>query len=110
VTSASEELEKIQKLGRRVAETVSLAGLEVVQFAISPSLNGDNHVARVVLKYDPANELKPDIQVLQIEGQVDQAAEDALRERNQKQADDAREGLKEILSDEHLRGRGGFLD
>lgn len=108
--SASEELEKIQKLGRRVTDVVTPAGFEVVQLAVAPDLRGDNHKLRVVLVYDPAKETQPDVQVLQIEGQVDEAAEEALRERTQKQADAAREGLKEILSDERLRGNGGFLD
>lgn len=108
--TASQELEKLAKLGRRVAEVVTPHGLEVQQLAVLPALQGDNHKLRVVMLFDPSKEAKPDVQILQIEGQVDEAAEDALRERNERRAEEAREGLKEILSDERLRGRGGFLE
>lgn len=106
---ADESLSDLSKLGRRVEQVAADIGFKMQGFSVMPSLHGDSPPSiNLVLMFDPENETKPKVEIVQLEGSVTEAFDEAQRDALAEKADKAKRELAEDL-DKNLRGRGGFL-
>lgn len=104
--SAKDELANLAKLGRAARLVAEDCGLELRDFRVSPDLvTGEMNTISMVLYFDPNNETKPKIELVQMEGAVTEAMADAYRARMAEQADKARREISKL----DLGKRGGFL-
>lgn len=109
MNEAKEALTPVAKLGNAVKLVAEDLGLELRMFGITPDLRtGEMNMATIVLLLDPDGETKPKMEMVQLEGSVTEAMEDAYRERMAGAADKARRDLSQL--DDRLKRRGGFLE
>jgi hypothetical protein len=120
MTAASDALEPFRRIAEATRLVAEDSGLTLERFAIDPNLqNPELNQITIALLYDPDNETKPKLEILQLEGAVDEGLSDARAQQLKDAQEKARREIAKALEPrgdipkelrDKLGGRGGFLD
>lgn len=108
--TAKDSLSDIAKLGKAVELVAQDNELEVKDFGVFPRLDYDGEgiagQVKIVCLYDPTKATKPKMEIVQMEGQVEDALDSSVAGDSAEKLASARKKLLESLKNDK---RGGFL-